>query len=313
VKGKIVVYNYNFMGYGPARNYRSSGASRAAALGAVAVLVRSATPLAMQIPHTGAMEYDESQPKIPAAAVSPEDAAMLQKLYQNGVPVKVHLEMGAHQEPDADSADVIGEIPGKVHPEEVVVIGGHIDSWDVGQGAQDDGASIIACLQALALMHQLGLQPARTLRVAFWVNEENGGRGGEAYREFVSKELKNQVAALEMDGGAESPRGFGAGVDAASMELLKQIGKLLDRIGAGEITAGGGGEDIAPLLRDGVPGLAERTVGTHYFDWHHTEADTLDKVNPEDFRKNVAALAVMSYALADMPQRLVAAAPARQR
>jgi len=304
VKGKIVVYNYAFQGYGSARGYRSSGASRAAALGAVGVLVRSATPLAMQIPHTGAMEYDEKLPKIPAAAVSPEDAAMLQRLYQNGVPVRVHLEMSARMEPDADSGDVIGEIPGKTHPEEVVVIGGHIDSWDVGQGAQDDGASIMACLQALALMHKLGLQPARTLRVAFWVNEENGGRGGEAYREFVSDHLKDQVAALEMDGGAEAPRGFGAGVDQGSQELLKQVAKLLDRIGAGEIS--GGGEDIAPLMRDGVPGISERTVGTHYFDWHHTEADTLDKVNPEDFRKNVAALAVMSYAIADMPQRLVA-------
>jgi Zn-dependent M28 family amino/carboxypeptidase len=307
VKGKIVVYNYAFQGYGSARGYRSNGASRAAALGAAAVLVRSATPLAMQIPHTGAMEYDEKQAKIPAAAVSPEDAAMLQRLYQNGVPVKVHLEMSAHMEADADSGDVIGEIPGKTHPEEVVVIGGHIDSWDVGQGAQDDGASIMACLQALALMHKLGLQPARTLRVAFWVNEENGGRGGEAYRAFVGTDIKNQVAALEMDGGAEAPRGFGAGVDQNSQELLKQIASLLDRVGATEITGGGGGEDIAPLIRDGVPGLSERTVGTHYFDWHHTEADTLDKVSPEDFRKNVAALAVMSYAIADMPQRLVPA------
>jgi hypothetical protein len=312
VKGKIVVYNYVFQGYGPARGYRSSGASRAAALGAVAVLVRSATPLSMQIPHTGAMEYDEKQPKIPAAAVSPEDAAMLQRLYQDGVPVRVHLEMSARTEPDVDSGDVIGEIRGKTHPEEVVVIGGHIDSWDVGQGAQDDGASIMACLEALALIHKLGLQPERTLRVAFWVNEENGGRGGEAYREFVGDKLKDQVAALEMDGGAESPRGFGAGVDQASQELLQQVAKLLDRIGAGEITAGGGGEDIAPLIRDGVPGLSERTVGTHYFDWHHTEADTLDKVSPEDFRKNVAALAVMSYALADMPQRLTASTGGRR-
>ncbi len=138
------------------------------------------------------------------------------------------------------------------------------------------------------------------------MNEENGGRGGEAYREFVGDKLKNQVAALEMDGGAETPRGFGAGVDRDSQALLQQVGKLLERIGAGEITPGGGGEDIAPLIRDGVPGLSERTVGTHYFDWHHTEADTLDKVSPEDFRKNVAALAVMSYALADMPQRLTA-------
>ncbi|HTS65573.1 MAG TPA: M20/M25/M40 family metallo-hydrolase [Candidatus Acidoferrales bacterium] len=313
IQGKIVLYNEEYRGYGPTRVYRSSGASRAAAYGAVAALVRSATPLAMQIPHTGEMNYDESQPKIPAAAVSPEDAMMMAWLTAGGVPVKVHLEMQARSLPDADSADVIGEIPGREHPEEVVVMGGHIDSWDVGQGAQDDGASIVACLQAVALMKKLGLQPRRTIRVAFWVNEENGGRGGAAYREFVGTQIKNQAAAIEMDGGAEAPRGFGASVDAASMDLLQQIGKLLDRVNAGEITAGGGGSDIGPLMRDGVPGLGERTVGTHYFDWHHTEADTLDKVNPEDFRKNVAALAVMGYVLADMPGRLVAGAGGGRR
>jgi len=304
IQGKIVVYNEPYTGYGPTRVYRSTGASRAAAFGAAAVLVRSATGLAMQIPHTGEMEYDAAQPKIPAAAISPEDAQMLARLYQDGVPVKVRLEMSARLEPDADSADVIGEIPGREHPEEVVVIGGHLDSWDVGQGAQDDGASIMACLQALALMKKLGLQPRRTVRVAFWVNEENGGRGGVAYREWVGDQLRNHVAAIEMDGGAEAPRGYSAGVDAASMETLKQVGKLLERVGASEITGGGGGSDIAPLLKDGVPGLGERTVGTHYFDWHHTEADTLDKVDPQDFRKNLASLAVMSYVLADMPGKL---------
>lgn len=313
VQGRIVVYNYEFRGYGPARGYRSNGASRAAALGAVAALVRSATGLAMQAPHTGEMTYDENQPRIPAAAISPEDAAMLARLDADGAPVKVHLEMSARTEPDTDGGDVIGEIPGKIHPEEVVVIGGHIDSWDVGQGAQDDGASIVACLQALALIHKLGLQPRRTIRVAFWVNEENGGRGGVAYRAFVGDRIAGHVAAIEMDGGAEAPRGFGAGVDQTSLESLKQIARLLDRVGAGEIAGGGGGSDIAPLLRDGVPGLAERTAGTHYFDWHHSEADTLDKVNPDEFRKNVAAMAVMGYVLADMPGRLTAAAGGGRR
>ncbi len=312
IQGKIVVYNYAFEGYGSARVYRQSGASRAAALGAVAALLRSATPLAMQAPHTGAMIYDEAQPKIPTAAISPEDALMIGRLCAEGVPVKIHLEMGAQMLPDADSGDVIGEIPGTEHPEEVVVIGGHIDSWDVGQGAQDDGASIMACLQAMSLIHKLGLQPRRTLRLAFWVNEENGGRGGEAYRAFVSDHLKDQVAALEMDGGAETPRGFGAGVDAKSMEMVRQIGALLDPIAAGEITGGGGGEDINPLIRDGVPGFSERASGAHYFDWHHSEADTLDKVNPDDFRKSVAALAVFSYALADMPERVTGAVAARR-
>lgn len=311
IQGKIVVYNEEYHGYGPTRLYRSSGPSRAAAFGAVAALVRSATPLAMQIPHTGEMNYDEAQPKIPAAAISPEDAIMLARLSAT-VPVTVHLEMGAHMEPDADAGDVIGEIPGKEHPEEIVVMGGHIDSWDVGQGAQDDGASIMACLEALALMKKLGLQPRRTLRVAFWVNEENGGRGGEAYRQYVGDQIRNHVAAIEMDGGAEAPVGFGAGVDQKSTALLAEAAKLLDRVGATQVTPGGGGSDISPLVRDGVPGFAERTVGTHYFDWHHTEADTLDKVDPQDFRKNVAALAVMGYILADMPGRVTASAGGRR-
>ena len=305
IQGKIVLYNEVYHGYGPTVVYRRGGASRAAALGAVAVLVRSVTPLAMQIPHTGALDYDAAQPKIPAAAVSPEDALMMMRFYSEGTPVKMHLEMSAHQEADAESGNVVGEIPGSEHPEQVVVIGGHIDSWDVGQGAQDDGASIMACLQAVALIKKLGLQPKRTLRVAFWVNEENGGRGGESYRDWVGARIKDQVAAIEMDGGAEAPRGYGASVDEASMGVLRQIGKLLEHIGAGEITGGGGGEDIGPIMRDGVPGLAERTVGTHYFDWHHTETDTLDKVDLNDFRKNMASLAVMSYVLADMPGRLV--------
>jgi Zn-dependent M28 family amino/carboxypeptidase len=267
----------------------------------------------MQIPHTGEMNYDEAQPKIPAAAISPEDAMMLAKLYEQGVPVRVHLEMGARMLPDADSGDVIGEITGKTHPEQVVVIGGHLDSWDVGQGAQDDGASIIACLQALAIIHKLGLQPQRTLRVAFWVNEENGGRGGEAYREWIGGKIKDQVAAIEMDGGAEAPRGYGAGVDQHSLEMLNQVAKLLEKIGANEMRPGGGGSDIQPLVRDGVAGLSESTSGAHYFDWHHTEADTLDKVNIDDFRKNMASLAVMSFALADMPERVMASAAGRGR
>ncbi len=204
----------------------------------------------------------------------------------------------------------------------------------MGRGAQDDGSGIIASLQAVALIKKLGLQPRRTLRVVFWVNEENGGRGGQAYREWVGDRIASHVAAIEMDGGAEAPRGFGYGsggfggrrgqetqapppppspAEQESLAMLKQIGRLLDRVGAGEVTSGGGGSDIAPLLRDGVPGLGERTTGAHYFDWHHTETDTLDKVDPEDFRKNIAALAVMSYVLADMPGRLAGTKQTNQR
>src|SRR5271170_113339 len=294
--GKIVVFNAPYVNYGVTVAYRALGASRAAELGAVAVLVRSITPLAMQTPHTGALSYLPDHPKIPAAAISIEDAMLLDRMQQRGEKPRVHLEMQAHMEPDADSANVIGEMPGAEKPEEIVVLGGHLDSWDVGQGAQDDGSGVMASLEAIALIKKLGLRPRRTIRVVFWVNEENGGKGGEAYRRWIGDRLSNQVAAIEMDGGAERPLGFGFGggrrgaeaPDEESMAMLRQIGKLLERIGAGEITPGGGGSDIGPLTRDGVPSLSPRTVGEHYFDWHHTEADTLDKVDPDDFRKNIA-------------------------
>lgn len=205
--------------------------------------------------------------------------------------------MEARMAEDATSANVIGEIPGREKPEEVVVIGGHLDSWDVGQGAQDDGSGIMAALEAAALIKKLGLQPRRTLRVVFWTNEENGTRGAEAYKDWVGEKAKLHVAGIEMDGGAEKPMGFGA--SPSLLPLAGEIGKLLERIGAGTITRSGGGADIGPLMRGGMPGLGLRTVGTHYFDWHHTAADTIDKVDLNDFRHCVAAMAVMSYVLAD--------------
>ena len=307
VAGKIVLLNAAYEGYGRTVTYRTTGASRAARLGAVAMLVRSITPVSLQSPHTGALEYSDGIPKIPAAAVTLEDATLIQRLADAGNTVTVHLEMEARSLPDADSANVIGEIPGREKPEEVVVIGGHIDSWDVGAGAQDDGSGCITALEAAYLIHKLGLQPRRTLRVVFWTNEENGGAGGEAYRDWAGSQVKNHMAAIEMDGGAEKPVGFGISGSGDAQGMLartRQIGRLLDRIDAGSIQLGGGGADIFPLMRDGVPGLALRTVGTHYFDWHHTRADTADKVRLDDLRANIAAMAVMAYVLADMPEPL---------
>ncbi|WP_263408101.1 M20/M25/M40 family metallo-hydrolase [Terriglobus tenax] len=347
VKGKIVVFNPGWKGYGVGSMHRTTGASRAAAKGAVAVLVRSATGLALQTPHTGTLRYDESQPKIPAAAISVEDALLLERLAKEGE-VKVHLKMEAHQEADQKAGNVIGEIPGTEHPEQVVVLGGHIDSWDVGQGAQDDGGGIISCFEAVNLIHKLGLKPKRTLRVVFWVNEENGGSGGRAYLKGLGDSVKNHVAAIESDGGVERPLGIGytvagGGAPSASVarrqaganpsaaagmaammggprepdeskltpeekkswETMKQIASLLKPIGADSLTPNGGGSDIGPIVAAGVPSLSPRTVGEHYFDWHHTEADTLDKVDKEDFRKNIALLAVLSYVLADMDGQLV--------
>jgi Zn-dependent M28 family amino/carboxypeptidase len=326
VKGKIVVYNALYEGYGKTVMYRIAGPSQAAALGAAAVLVRSITPLAVQLPHTGTLVYDAKQPKIPAAAISLEDAMMLARLAAEGAPVKVHLEMGAHMEADAPSANVMGEIVGTEKPDEVVVLGGHIDSWDVGQGAQDDGSGIMATLEAVNLIKKSGLAPKRTIRIVFWVNEENGDAGGIAYRKALGDKVLNQVAAIEMDGGAETPVGYGYGFglgrlrpgtpgapagnpelspeEQHSLELLRDIATLLKPVGADTIRPGGGGSDIEPLMNAGVPGLGEMTTDAHYFDWHHTEADTLDKVDPQEFRKNIASLAVMTYVLADMPERL---------
>lgn len=307
IEGKIVLFNVPFEGYNRTVVYRTAGPSRAARLGAVAALVRSITPVSLQTPHTGSLEYADGMPKIPAAAVTIEDALLIQRLVDAGNPVSVHLEMEAHMLPDAESANVIGEIPGRERPDEIVVIGGHIDSWDVGSGAQDDGSGIITALEAAHIIHQLGLTPRRTLRVVFWTNEENGGAGGEAYRKWAGATVKNHVAAIEMDGGAEKPIGFGLSVSGdleGMLARVREAGALLDRIDAGSVQPGGGGADIAPIMMDGVPGLALRTVGTHYFDWHHTRADTTDKVNLQDLRANIATMAVMAYVLADMPAPL---------
>jgi Zn-dependent M28 family amino/carboxypeptidase len=333
VSGKIVVFNPGWHGYGVGTNYRTNGASRAAAKGAVAVLVRSATGLALEAPHTGRLIYDEAQPKIPAAAISVEDALLIERLAKDG-PVQVHLQMSAHFEPDVESGNVVGEIRGSERPGEVVVIGGHIDSWDVGQGAQDDGSGIIATFEAVSLLHKLGLRPKRTVRVVFWVNEENGGAGGMAYRDLLSASaLQKHIAAIEMDGGAERPLGIGYGrfgvrpgplltgaapvstppvfdvktltaAQQKSFGTLQQIAALLAPIGADRVFPGGGGEDIGPLVSQGVPSLSPHTVGEHYFDWHHSEADTLDKVDLSDFRRNIALLAVTSYVLADIDDKL---------
>jgi hypothetical protein len=325
VEGKIVLFNPEWKGYGQTVMYRVSGASKAADLGAKAVLVRSMTGVSLQTPHTGALEYAEGSGKIPAAALSTEDAAMLDRLIQAGVPVRVKLAMEAHQEPDAQSHNVMGEIVGSEKPDEVVVLGGHVDSWDVGQGANDDGSGILASLEAVALIKKLGLRPRRTIRVVFWVSEENSGAGGVAYRKLLGDAVSKHVAAIEMDGGAEKSVGFGFGsfggrrramatpapeggeippTSPAAFDRVVAIGNLLESIEGGQISHGGGGSDIEPLMLSGVPGLGVRTVEAHYFDWHHTDADSFDKLVLKEFQANVASLAVMSYVLADMPERL---------
>ena len=276
--------------------------SKAAELGAAAILIHSG--------HTRGLEYEGKPPNIPAAVVSMEDALMMQRLVRKGTRVRVHLVMQDRHEPDSVSHNVMGELRGSEKPEEVVVLGGHLDSWDLGQGAEDDGSGVMGALEAVLLIKKLGLQPRRTIRVNFWVNEENGGAGGRAYHALIGEAVKNHVAAIEDDKGAEKPVGFGFG--AADQDKLTpgafrravEIGSLLKSIDAGKITPRGGGGDIRPLTANGVPGFATHTTELHYSDWNHTNADSFDKIVPLEFKMHVAALAVLSYVLADMPERL---------
>jgi carboxypeptidase Q len=316
VRGKIVVYNVPFTTYGATVQYRGAGASRAARHGAVAALVRSVTPTSLQTPHTGAMNYAADQPKIPAAALTIEGAELLQRMYDRGERPTLRLKMEAKFLPDAESANVVAEIKGSERPEEIVVVSGHFDSWDVGQGAHDDGGGCIVAWEAVRLLKELGLRPRRTVRAVLYTNEENGLRGGNAYRDAHRAELSKHVLAIESDSGIYRPQGFGLAATAPPQVRadLEEIGKLLGGIRAGRIAPNGGGADIGPIMREGVPGASLDVDGTHYFDIHHTEADTLDKIDPQNLALCVAAMAVMAYTVADMPHALnspAAAAVAR--
>ena len=306
VRGKIVVYNVPFTTYGATVQYRGAGASRAARHGAVAAVVRSVTPTSLQTPHTGAMSYAADQPKIPAAAITIEGAELLQRMYERGERPALRLKMEAKFLPDAESANVVAEIKGSERPDEVVVVSGHFDSWDVGQGAHDDGGGCIVAWEAVRLLKELGLRPRRTIRAVLYTNEENGLRGGNAYRDAHRAELSKHVLAIESDSGVYRPQGFGLSAAAAPQVRadLEEIAKLLQGIRANRIAANGGGADIGPIMREGVPGASLDVDGTHYFDIHHTPADTLDKVDPQDLALCVAAMAVMAYTVADMPHAL---------
>lgn len=302
--GRIVLYDVPFTGYGQTVPYRTDGAVAAARVGAVASLVRSVGPFSMQTPHTGAMAYADGVARIPHAAITVEDAMMLHRMQDRGENVVVRLEMGARTLPDAQSRNVVAEIRGREQPDEVVVLGGHIDSWDVGQGAMDDGGGSVAAWEAVRLMAALGMRPRRTVRVVLWTNEENGLRGANAYRDRHRSELSKHVLAMESDAGVFDPLGFGFTGSDEALAIVRQVGALLERIDAGEITRGGGGADIGPLMREGVPGMGLRVDGERYFWYHHSEADTIDKLDPREMARCVAAMAVMAYVVAELPQRL---------
>jgi len=321
VRGRIVLFDAPFTNYSQTVRYRSSGASRAARLGAVAVLVRSVGPVSLDTPHTGALSYVDSLPRIPAACLSLEDAAMLHRLTDSGAPVRVHLSMGAHQGPDVASANVVAEIAGTDLAREIVLVSGHLDSWDVGQGAQDDGAGCLIAMEAAHLIHRLGLKPRRTIRVVLWTNEENGTRGARAYAEAHRAELADHVAVIESDAGNGAVLGFQvdvrplAGATAAdsaaavrdrdrAIAMLQAWTPLFAPLGATRLSPGGAGADVGRLCAEGVAGLGVDHDMSRYFDIHHTRADTFEKIDRATLDRNVAAVAIMTYLLADSPERL---------
>jgi len=310
VKGKILLFNHKFdkqlaaqggglEAYGGGVVYRGAGPIAGATAGAAAVLVRSVGGADYRLPHTGFTAYSPGVPKIPAAAVSAEDADLLKDLAGQG-PVKLHLTLTPQTLPDADSYNVIADWKGTEHPEQVVIVSGHLDSWDLGTGAIDDGAGVVVSMQAIQLLHELGIHPRRTVRFVAWMSEEEGSEGAAAYMADHKNEFANHIGAIESDLGADHPSGI---FYAGKPELggwLRPVAQVLDAVGAETLAAAPEtGEDIAGLTENGVPSFAPVQDSRFYFNYHHTAADTFDKVDPKHLNENAAVMAVLAYALAD--------------
>jgi carboxypeptidase Q len=304
-KGKIVLFNVPYTNYGETVAYRSGGASMAARVGAVASLVRAVGPMGLRTPHTGGMNYAEGVTKIPTAAIPVEDANRIQRLVNRDVKVRLRLKMEAKFDPDVESFNVVGEIRGSEKPEEVVLVGGHFDSWDPGTGASDDGVGCVVTWEAARLMKKLNIRPKRTVRVVLFTNEENGTRGGNGYRDAHAQEAANHVFAVESDSGVFAPARLGFTGSEAARKLMGDIVTLLAPIGMQELSGGGGGADIGPIATLGkVPMMAYSGDSAKYFTIHHTPADTVDRIDPQDVSRAAASLAAVIYVVADMPQAL---------
>jgi len=313
VKGKILLFNRKFDKELAAQGngldayvggvvYRGAGPIAGAGAGAVAVLVRSVGGADYRLPHTGMTEYSDGAPKVPAAAVTAEDADLLKDLTSQG-PVKLHLTLTPQTLPDADSYNVIADWKGNEHPEQVVVVSGHLDSWDLGTGAIDDGAGVVISMQAIHVLQQLGIHPKRTVRFIAWMSEEEGSQGAAAYMADHSADFANHVGAIESDLGADHPTGVYYAGKPALGDWLRPVGQVLDAIGAeGLVNAPETGEDIAGLTEKGVPSFAPVQDSRFYFNYHHTAADTFDKVDMRHLNENAAVVTVLVYALADSVQ-----------
>src|SRR6202051_3208385 len=312
VAGKIVLFNevfdkqkaaggLAFAAYGETVRYRAAGPKAAADLGAVAALVRSVAGADYRLPHTGF-----SIPgAIPAGAVTPEDADLIVHLAAQGK-VRMHLTLVSQKLPDETGYNVIADLKGSEHPEQVVVVSGHLDSWDLGTGAIDDGAGVVMAMQTAEVLQRLHLRPARTLRVIAWMDEETGGAGGRAYATEYTNDFSRHIAAIESDSGAAHPLGFSVKISPAAIDALRPIQSVLQSIGATvfEPSTYPPGADITPLSDAGVPAFGLLQDGRKYFAYHHPAADTLDKVVPAELRENAAAMAVLAYALTNMKDPL---------
>ncbi len=307
--GKIVLFNPPWTGYGGTVRYRTAGASAAARHGAVACLIRSVTNRSLSTPHTGMMRYADDAPRIPGAALTVEDAARLFRLCRRGERVRVHLQLGAENRGEITCHNVIGDLKGREQPEQIVVIGGHLDSWDVGTCAHDDGAGCAVTFGAIQLLKQLDLRPRRTVRLVHFTGEEFGGHGGRAYHDAHAHELDDHVAAFESDSGCFPPRWFSISapdslVDTVVAQLTGLLGESLAPLGVDEIKPGWSGVDIRPVVDAGAIGIGHRMDNPDYFDYHHSPADTFDKIDLEIMRRNVAAVAALIYAIAESPASL---------
>jgi Zn-dependent M28 family amino/carboxypeptidase len=284
--------------------YRADGPSAAARQGAVACLIRSVGGADYRIPHTGQTKYATDAPKIPAGAVTAEDADMIVDLVRRG-PVKMKLVLTPQTLPDVESANVIGDIKGSEHPEQIIVISGHLDSWDLGTGAIDDGAGVAVSMEAANLIQKLRLKPKRTIRVIAWMNEENGLAGSKQYANDHEKEMSNHLAVMETDGGAGHPLGLNMHTKPEVKAMLKPVAAILQDSGAGLLNlVEHCGADIEPMEKAGVPAFSPIQDSRFYFNYHHTAADTLDKIVPKELAENSAVVAVAAYALANSEQPL---------
>jgi Zn-dependent M28 family amino/carboxypeptidase len=316
VAGKIVLFDYHFdkqmaaqsqagQAYSQAVKYRAEAPSAAGRLGAVAALIRSVGGAEYRLPHTGQTDYAKDAPKIPAGAVTAEDADLIAALAPQGK-VRMRLVLTPQQLPDTTSYNVIGDLKGSEHPEQVVIVSGHLDSWDLGTGAIDDGAGVAVSMETANLIQQLHLRPKRTVRVIAWMNEENGSAGGKTYAKDHEKEIANHFAAIETDGGAGHPLGINFATKPEAENFFDAVGKILQSSGAGIVNFSehAGGADIGPLTKLGVPGFSPIQDNRTYFNYHHTAADTLDKIVPRELAENAAVVAVIAYALANLEKPL---------